>query len=123
LLTSRSTAIAFEIPSLKDSVHPDEWQLRLDLAACYRLVALYGWSDLVFTHISTKLPHSVAGDAGRLLRRLRPGRRGVGGPHETATAAVGLVATVSTAAMNTASANTVPVNGALVRTAPTSAHP
>ncbi len=54
--------MAFEIPSLKDSVHPDEWQLRLDLAACYRLVALYGWSDLVFTHISAKLPHSVAGD-------------------------------------------------------------
>ena len=36
--------------------HPDEWQLRVDLAACYRLVALYGWSDLVFTHISAKLP-------------------------------------------------------------------
>jgi ribulose-5-phosphate 4-epimerase/fuculose-1-phosphate aldolase len=102
--------------------------LRLDLAACYRLVALYGWSDLVFTHISAKLPHSVAGGAGRLLRRLRPGRRGVGGPHETAAAAVGLVATVSTAsmktaAMNTASANTVLVNGALVRTAPMGAHP
>ncbi len=59
--------MAFEIPSLKDSVHPDEWQLRLDLAACYRLVALYGWSDLVFTHISAKLPHSVAGDAHQFL--------------------------------------------------------
>ena len=47
--------------SLKDSVHPDEWQLRVDLAACYRLVALYGWSDLVFTHISAKLPASVTG--------------------------------------------------------------
>jgi ribulose-5-phosphate 4-epimerase/fuculose-1-phosphate aldolase len=34
---------------------PEEWQLRCDLAACYRLVALYGWSDLVFTHISAKL--------------------------------------------------------------------
>ena len=33
-------------------VSADEWQLRVDLAACYRLVALYGWSDLVFTHIS-----------------------------------------------------------------------
>ncbi len=49
------------IPSLKDSVSPEEWQLRCDLAACYRLVALYGWSDLVFTHISAKLPESVAG--------------------------------------------------------------
>ena len=59
--------MVFEIPGLKDSVHPDEWQLRLDLAACYRLVALYGWSDLVFTHISAKLPPSVAGDAHQFL--------------------------------------------------------
>jgi ribulose-5-phosphate 4-epimerase/fuculose-1-phosphate aldolase len=59
--------MAFEIPSLKDSVHPDEWQLRLDLAACYRLVALYGWSDLVFTHISAKLPESVAGQDHQFL--------------------------------------------------------
>ena len=44
------------IPSLQDQVSPEEWQLRVDLAACYRLVALYGWSDLVFTHISARLP-------------------------------------------------------------------
>ncbi|MFZ6849309.1 class II aldolase/adducin family protein [Undibacterium sp. RuRC25W] len=44
------------IPSLKDQVSPEEWQLRVDLAACYRLVALYGWSDLVFTHISVRIP-------------------------------------------------------------------
>jgi len=33
-----------------------ESQLRIDLAACYRLVALYGWADLVFTHISVRIP-------------------------------------------------------------------
>jgi ribulose-5-phosphate 4-epimerase/fuculose-1-phosphate aldolase len=33
-----------------------EWQIRLDLAAAYRLVALYGWDDLVFTHISARVP-------------------------------------------------------------------
>eukprot|EP01031_Cornospumella_fuschlensis_P022749 gene22749-27723_t len=60
-------AMAFDIPSLKDSVHPDEWQLRLDLAACYRLVALYGWSDLVFTHITAKLPDSVTGGQDQFL--------------------------------------------------------
>ena len=49
------------IPSLQNSVSAEEWQLRCDLAACYRLVALYGWCDLVFTHISAKLPESVAG--------------------------------------------------------------
>ena len=45
-----------DIPSLKDQVSPEEWQLRVDLAAAYRLVALYGWSDLVFTHISARIP-------------------------------------------------------------------
>ena len=33
-----------------------EWQVRLDLAAAYRLVALYGWDDLIFTHVSARVP-------------------------------------------------------------------
>lgn len=33
-----------------------EWQARVDLAAAYRLVALYGWEDLVFTHLSARVP-------------------------------------------------------------------
>lgn len=41
---------------VKDRVSAEEWQLRVDLAACYRLVALYGWADLVFTHISVRIP-------------------------------------------------------------------
>lgn len=45
-----------EIASLKQVVSAEEWRVRVDLAACYRLVALYGWSDLVFTHISARLP-------------------------------------------------------------------
>lgn len=45
-----------QIPSMKDQVSPEEWQLRVDLAALYRLTALYGWSDLVFTHISVRIP-------------------------------------------------------------------
>ncbi len=44
------------IPSLKDQVSTQEWNLRVQLAACYRLVAHYGWSDLVFTHISARVP-------------------------------------------------------------------
>ena len=44
------------IPSMKEVVSAEEWQLRCDLAAAYRLVAHYGWSDLVFTHISARLP-------------------------------------------------------------------
>ena len=45
-----------KIPSLKEVVSAEEWQLRVDLAACYRLVAAYGWSDLIFTHISARIP-------------------------------------------------------------------
>ena len=55
------------IPSMKELVTPEEWQLRCDLAACYRLVELYGMSDLVFTHISAKLPASVTGGEEQFL--------------------------------------------------------
>lgn len=43
-------------PSLRSHVSAEEWQLRTDLAACYRLVALHGWDDLVFTHVSVRIP-------------------------------------------------------------------
>jgi ribulose-5-phosphate 4-epimerase/fuculose-1-phosphate aldolase len=45
-----------DIPSLHGRVSEEEWKIRVDLAACYRLVAEFGWSDLVFTHISARLP-------------------------------------------------------------------
>ena len=45
-----------DIPSVKDKVSPEEWQARVDLAACYRLVDLYGMSDLTGTHISVRVP-------------------------------------------------------------------
>ena len=48
--------IPMENASLRQLVSAEEWQLRVDLAACYRVVALYGWSDLVFTHISARVP-------------------------------------------------------------------
>ena len=41
---------------LKEKVSESEWAARVDLAALYRLVALYGWDDLVFTHISVRVP-------------------------------------------------------------------
>ncbi|MDH3337233.1 MAG: class II aldolase/adducin family protein [Gammaproteobacteria bacterium] len=42
--------------SVRDQVSGKEWQLRVDLAACYRLIAMYGWDDLVFTHVSARVP-------------------------------------------------------------------
>ena len=48
--------VGTSIAGLKNKVSSAEWQTRVDLAACYRLVAQYGWDDLVFTHITAKLP-------------------------------------------------------------------
>ncbi|WP_205480154.1 class II aldolase/adducin family protein [Sphingomonas arenae] len=45
-----------EIPSLEGKVSDEEWKLRIDLAAAYRLVAHHGWDDLIFTHMSVRIP-------------------------------------------------------------------
>jgi ribulose-5-phosphate 4-epimerase/fuculose-1-phosphate aldolase len=45
-----------EIPSLEGRVSAEEWKIRVDLAAAYRLVAYYGWDDLIFTHLSARIP-------------------------------------------------------------------
>lgn len=42
--------------SVRQQVSAAEWQVRCDLAAAYRLVALFGWDDLVFTHLTAKVP-------------------------------------------------------------------
>ena len=44
------------IPSMKDKVSAEEWAIRVDLAAAYRLVAHFGWDDLIFTHLSARIP-------------------------------------------------------------------
>ncbi|WP_343348162.1 class II aldolase/adducin family protein [Sphingomicrobium sp. XHP0239] len=45
-----------DIPSLKGEVSDEEWAVRVDLAAAYRLVAHFGWDDLIFTHLSARVP-------------------------------------------------------------------
>ena len=45
-----------EIPSLRGKVSDEEWSIREDLAAAYRMVAYYGWDDLIFTHLSARIP-------------------------------------------------------------------
>ena len=44
------------VSSLKGKVNDAEWAMRVQLAATYRLCAMHGWTDLVFTHISARLP-------------------------------------------------------------------
>ena len=51
-----SAAGQLSMSSIQERVSAEEWQTRVDLAACYRLVARFGWSDLVFTHISARVP-------------------------------------------------------------------
>jgi ribulose-5-phosphate 4-epimerase/fuculose-1-phosphate aldolase len=45
-----------QIPSMKNRCSPEEWQARIDLAACYRLVDLFGMSDMMANHISSRVP-------------------------------------------------------------------
>jgi ribulose-5-phosphate 4-epimerase/fuculose-1-phosphate aldolase len=42
--------------SVKDRCSAEEWKTRVELAALYRLSALYGWDDMIFTHISARVP-------------------------------------------------------------------
>jgi ribulose-5-phosphate 4-epimerase/fuculose-1-phosphate aldolase len=47
---------ASAVSDVRSRVSDAEWEQRVNLAACYRLVAMYGWDDLVFTHISARVP-------------------------------------------------------------------
>ncbi|MFT4653268.1 MAG: ribulose-5-phosphate 4-epimerase/fuculose-1-phosphate aldolase [Kangiellaceae bacterium] len=48
----------YDIPhvDLRTQVSPIEWQTRVELAACYRLMVMHGWDDLIYTHISSRIP-------------------------------------------------------------------
>ena len=48
--------MATPLQTVEDQVSAEEWQIRQDLAALYRLVAMHGWDDLVFTHITARVP-------------------------------------------------------------------
>ena len=51
-----SAAIEPTPTDLRNQVSAEEWQMRVSLAAAYRLVAHYGWDDLVFTHLTARVP-------------------------------------------------------------------
>lgn len=50
------SAPAIKTSSVRARVSAAEWQARVELAACYRLVAMHGWDDLIFTHMSARVP-------------------------------------------------------------------
>jgi ribulose-5-phosphate 4-epimerase/fuculose-1-phosphate aldolase len=53
----KSTNGVLDIPSMKGLVSNEEWELRESLACAYRLCAYFGWDDLIYTHISAKVPN------------------------------------------------------------------
>ncbi len=48
------------MPITANDVSPEEWRLRQELAACYRLFVRFGWTDLIFTHLTARLPDNPA---------------------------------------------------------------
>ena len=64
------------MPSLRDKVSPEEWQTRVNLAAAYRLVAHFKWDDLIFTHLSARLPgpnhHFLINPYGMMFDEITP---------------------------------------------------
>jgi len=61
---------------LKSQITEEEWKLRLDLAATYRLIALYGWDDLIYTHVSLRIPgpehHFLINPYGLMFDEITP---------------------------------------------------
>lgn len=49
------------------AIHPDEWVARLQLAACYRVFAMLGWTEMIYNHITVRLPDSVTGGDKQFL--------------------------------------------------------
>jgi ribulose-5-phosphate 4-epimerase/fuculose-1-phosphate aldolase len=83
------------VSAARPAISEAEWQQRVDLAACYRLVAMYGWDDLIFTHISARVPgpghHFLINPYGMLFREITAsslvkvgldGRKVQDSPHE-----------------------------------------
>ena len=52
---------------MSHNFHPDEWAARLQLAACYRIFVMLGWTEMIYNHITIRLPHSVSGDDKQFL--------------------------------------------------------
>src|SRR6187455_988664 len=49
------------------TMHPDEWQARVQLAAAYRIFDMLGWTEMIYNHITVRLPDSVTGGEKQFL--------------------------------------------------------
>jgi ribulose-5-phosphate 4-epimerase/fuculose-1-phosphate aldolase len=53
--------------SCPEGMHPQEWEARLELAACYRIFDLLGWVEMIYNHITLRLPDEVTGGQKQFL--------------------------------------------------------
>jgi len=54
-------------PAAASGMHPDEWTTRVQLAACYRIFDMLGWTEMIYNHITVRLPSSVSGSEKQFL--------------------------------------------------------
>ncbi|MBP9931882.1 MAG: class II aldolase/adducin family protein, partial [Rhodoferax sp.] len=59
--------MAETLPTGRVDMHPDEYAARVQLAACYRVFDLLGWTELIYNHITLRLPDSATGGARQFL--------------------------------------------------------
>ena len=58
MITISNKVLNFEYPKKSTQFSQNEWEARVDLAACYRLVHYYGWTSLVYNHITLRVPET-----------------------------------------------------------------
>ena len=52
---------------MQQDFHPDEWQARVELAACYRIFDMLGWAEMIYNHITVRVPECVSGNTKQFL--------------------------------------------------------
>ena len=57
-----------EAASAAAKIFPEEWEARVDLAAVYRLVAHYGWDDVIYNHCSMRVPGEQIEPPGPIVK-------------------------------------------------------
>ena len=67
ILDSRSNLTFKLTMNTLNSFHPDEQKCRIQLASCYRIFAMLGWTEMIYNHITLRLPQSVSGDEAQFL--------------------------------------------------------
>jgi ribulose-5-phosphate 4-epimerase/fuculose-1-phosphate aldolase len=61
------SAVLKAAPQPLSALHPDERAARVRLAACYRVFAMLGWTEMIYNHITVRLPASVSGAEKQFL--------------------------------------------------------